>query len=83
MAELHVVVKGTKSIDEFKAVNKDMQDKANRYADEHLHSYESHDNWQEGEPVKAWYDADEIFCIEYKSGRWWHYQETAEGLQWW
>lgn len=80
MADLHVVVKHTKTIAEFHKVSADMKEKTDHYFHKHL---SAHDNWREGEPVKAWYDADKTFCIEYESGRWWHYQETAEGLQWW
>ena len=83
MADLHVVVKGTRTIDEFKAVSKDMRDKANKYFYEHMYAYENHDEWREGEPAKAWYDEDGNFIVQYESGEWWHYKETDEGLQWW
>lgn len=28
------------------------------------------ENWQEGEPVRAWKDEDGVVCIEYESGNW-------------
>ena len=39
------------------------------------------ESWTEGEPVKVWKEDDAI-CIEYTSGHWWHYKETASGLEW-
>lgn len=38
------------------------------------------DGWEHGEPVKAWWDASGTLCIEYKSGKWWHYNANGE---WW
>ena len=32
------------------------------------------------EPVKAWFDFEGNFCIEYESGKWWHYNDKGE---WW
>lgn len=42
-----------------------------------------YENWLEGEPVRAWYDADNILCIEYASGNWWHYRVNNNALEWW
>lgn len=81
MAELATVIKHTKTIAEYKKVRTDMQNRADKYFHEHLQAY--HDEWTNGEPVKAWYDIDGNLCVEYESGQWWHYRETAEGLQWW
>lgn len=39
--------------------------------------------WKEGEPTRAYYDEDNILCIEYKSGNWWHYRIKNNNLQWW
>mgnify|MGYP004732800117 CR=1 FL=1 len=41
------------------------------------------EDWQEGEPVKAWKDEDGFVCVKYESGNWWHYNETRSGLEWW
>ena len=38
------------------------------------------DGWEHGEPVKAWWDASGTLCIEYESGKWWHYNANGE---WW
>ena len=38
------------------------------------------ENWPNGEPVKSWFDAEGNICIEYESGKWWHYNEDGE---WW
>ena len=31
--------------------------------------------WREGKPVKSWYDDDGNICVEYESGKWWHYKD--------
>ena len=41
---------------------------------------EAVENWTEGEPVKVWFDMNDDLCIEYESGKWWHYNEKGE---WW
>lgn len=33
------------------------------------------ENWTEGEPVKAWTDEDGNLCVQYESGKWWHYKD--------
>lgn len=38
--------------------------------------------WREGEPVKAWIE-DNVLCIKYKSGSWWHYRLNNKKLEWW
>lgn len=74
---MHIVVKDTKTIDEYKAAKSTMEDLANRY-------YAAHKSaaglWDEGQPVKVWYDPDGNICIEYESGKWWHYSNNG---QWW
>jgi len=49
--------------------------------------YEAHQKafseWTEGEIFKHWYDDNNILCIKYESGRWWHYKQTEHGLEWW
>lgn len=44
------------------------------------HHKESLQQWNEGEPVKTWFDGNGNICIEYESGKWWHYNEKGE---WW
>lgn len=77
---IDTVIKGTTTIDEYKAIRVDMQQRAALYSNAHMSGCET---WEHGNPVKCWYDTDKTFCIEYESGKWWHYRETAEGLQWW
>ena len=38
------------------------------------------DHWENGEPVKTWWDSDGNFCIKYENGNWWHYNSKGE---WW
>ena len=44
---------------------------------------EAVENWKEGEPVRTWQDDDGAFCIEYESGRWWHYVKVNGSVEWW
>lgn len=48
---MEAVVRGTKTIEEFKRVREDMLKRAERYSRKHIASCE---NWQEGFPVKCW-----------------------------
>lgn len=32
-------------------------------------------DWQDGEPVNAWYDENGNLCVEYASGKCWHYKD--------
>ncbi len=42
------------------------------------------ENWSDGKIVKVWKDKNNILCITYESGRWWHYQQTGSGsIEWW
>ena len=36
------------------------------------------ENWKEGKISKIWIDAKGDICIEYESGKWWHYKESGE-----
>lgn len=41
-------------------------------------------SWAEGSIAKVWRDEADILCVEYDSGRWWHYHETDSGsIEWW
>lgn len=47
----------------------------------HKKAFES---WEEGGIAKVWRDEAGILCVEYDSGRWWHYRETdSGGIEWW
>lgn len=41
---------------------------------------ETIENWTDGTPVRSWVDEDGNLCVEYESGRWWHYNKMGE---WW
>lgn len=38
------------------------------------------ETWSEGNIKRTWVDDDGNLCIEYESGRWWHYNDKGE---WW
>lgn len=48
---MDVVIKGTKTIEEFKRVKASMEERAERYSRRHIASCE---HWQDGYPVKCW-----------------------------
>lgn len=73
----HTVIKGTKTIDEYKKKQMFMEQKATEFYNKHKEAVE---DWKEGEPVKVWFDFDDNLCIEYDSGNCWHYNEKGE---WW
>lgn len=73
----HTVIKGTKTIDEYKKKQMFMEQKATEFYNKHKEAVE---DWKEGEPVKVWFDMDDNLCIEYDSGNCWHYNEKGE---WW
>lgn len=74
---MHTVIKGTKSIEEFKQVKATMETLAKEMSENHKKAWE---HWREGEITKVWFDSDNNLCIEYESGNWWHYNEKGE---WW
>lgn len=75
----HTVIKGTKTIDEYREKQRFMEQKAAEFYNKHKEAVE---DWKEGEPVKVWFDfdMDNNLCIEYESGKCWHYNEKGE---WW
>ena len=77
MIFLHTIIKSTKTVAEFKAVKEKMEKLTAKCYDRHKQAFE---NWSEGEPVKVWFDFEGNLCIEYESGKWWHYNEKGE---WW
>ena len=74
---VHTVIKGTKTIAEFKELREKMEQLTEVYFNNHKQAFE---NWENGEPVKAWWDSNSNLCIEYENGKWWHYNEKGE---WW
>lgn len=77
---MHTVIKGTKTIAEYKQVQEYMQEKARAYFDAHKAGCEE---WTHGLPEKIWREGEDVLCIEYTDGSWWHYQNTKDGLEWW
>lgn len=74
---VHTVIKGTKTIAEFKELREKMKNLTEVYFNHHKLAWE---NWENGEPVKVWWDNNNNLCIEYENGKWWHYNEKGE---WW
>lgn len=72
---MNTVIKGTKTIAEYKRVREDMENLARANYARHKEAFEE---WGEGEPVKAWFDFEGNFCIEYESGKWWHYNDKRQ-----
>lgn len=78
---MHIVVKGTKTVQEFKEKQKMMSDLA-------VMCFRTHKNcvgqWNNGEPVKVWFDQYENLCIEYSSGSYFHYRfNVNQQIEWW
>ena len=74
---MQTVIQDTKTIAEFKAVKEKMEKLMTECYQNHKSSWE---NWENGKPVKAWWDNDGNLCVEYENGKWWHYNEKGE---WW
>jgi len=63
---VHTVIKGTKTIEEFKALKASMEQRAKEHYAEHKKAFE---DWQEGDISKVWIDKDGYICIECESGK--------------
>ena len=74
---MHTVIKSTQTFDEYKRLRALMEQKAQEAYSHHKQAFEA---WQEGDIDKVWIDADGNLCIQYQSGRWWHYNDLGE---WW
>lgn len=74
---MHTVIKGTETIAEYKKLKAYMEQRAREHHESHKKAVE---HWQEGDISKVWIDGDGVLCIEYESGKWWHYNEAGE---WW
>lgn len=74
---MHTVIKGTKTVEEFKELKAYLEQRATEHYEEHKKAFE---NWREGNIDKVWIDKDGYICIQYESGEWWHYNEKGE---WW
>ena len=74
---MDTVIKGTKTVEEFKQVRETLERLASEMSELHMQAFES---WSHGELKKAWFDSYGNLCIEYADGKWWHYNERGE---WW
>lgn len=74
---MHTVIKGTKTVEEFKELRAYLEQRATECYEEHKKAFEK---WKEGNIDKVWIDKDGHICIQYESGKWWHYNEKGE---WW
>lgn len=74
---MHTVIKGTKTIEEFKELKAYLEQRAAEHYSSHKKAFEK---WREGDISKVWIDNAGNICIEYESGNWWHYNEVGE---WW
>lgn len=72
---VHTVIKGTKTIAEFKEMKEKMEHLTEVYFNQHKAKCEK---WENGEPVKSWWDSDGNLCIEYENEKWWKYNEKGE-----
>ena len=62
---------------EFKEVKEKMNHLTDLCVTNHKKACES---WDNGDPVKTWFDQEGNLCIEYANGKWWHYNAAGE---WW
>lgn len=76
---MDTVIRDAKTIEEYKARRADMERRASHYYETHREACE---DWQDGEPSRALYSWDGSFIVEYTSGRWWHYRDTKNGIEW-
>lgn len=76
---IDTVIKGTKTIAEYKQAKVAMQERVALYSKAHMSGCET---WEHGEPVKCWRTADGL-AIEYADGQYWQYRQTEHGLEWW
>lgn len=61
---MNTVIKGTKTIAEYKRVREDMENLARANYARHKEAFEE---WREGEPIKAWFDFEETFVSSTKA----------------
>lgn len=65
---MDVVIRDAKTVEEYKNRRADMERQAKRYYNAHRAACE---DWRDGS-----------FVVEYTSGRWWHYRDTNNGVEW-
>ncbi|NMB00260.1 MAG: hypothetical protein GX971_01865 [Firmicutes bacterium] len=74
---METVIKGTKTIEEYKEVKAKLEKLAIEAFERHKKAFEG---WSEGDIKKAWFDDRGVLCIQYTSGNWWHYENDGT---WW
>ena len=74
---MHTDIMGRKTIKEYKQAKAIIEKIIAECSALHRVAVE---DWTHGKPEKVWVDTDGHICIEYESGRWWHYGSNGE---WW
>lgn len=74
---MKTIIKNTKTVEEYKQLKKFIETTAKVFAENHKKAFAA---WKNGEISKVWIDSNSNICIEYESGKWWHYNEKGE---WW
>lgn len=69
-----------KTAKDHEKVKEELKALAKNYTQKHMNACE---DWREGKPVRIWRAENGVVCIEYESGKWWNYKQTASGLEWW
>lgn len=74
---LHVVVKGTKTIEEYKATRARLEYLAEVAFEWHIRNVEQ---WEHGDPVKVWFNGDNSsIYVQYESGARYKYSNIENG----
>lgn len=68
---MKTVIKGVTSIEEYKMAKDAMEKQVSLAYERHMFFVK---DWPYGKPTKAWFDNDGNICVEYESGKWWHYK---------
>lgn len=71
---MNTVIKGTKTIQEYKDLKARMEQEAAKCFEQHKSACE---DWSHGEIAKVWFDSSNNICIEYEDGQYWHYNERG------
>lgn len=78
---MQTIIEGAKTIEEFQKIQMRMAELAEMAYQRHKESFEK---WEEGEPVKAWFEDGCEICVEYANGKWWHYKDLELPFPtWW
>lgn len=63
-----------------KFLSTETRDLAEAYSKQHKQAFE---RWTHGAIDRVWYDTDNVMCIAYADGQWWHYRRTGSVIEWW